>query len=212
MRLLTFGDSWTAGHGIETDVTYKENAHPTQGKGFIVNLRRFNSWPRYVAEKLDCPFVNNGYCGSGNHDIYEEVRLLFNDKMIEKDDVFIIMFSYPHRYRVKKPENDPIKVFKKLEELLQPYRRFYFNSFYPTFKDEDGFDTTTLPEHFINPNGTMVDILRDYEIANDVSVWEYGSRSVWENEDNLLWGDYHPNLLGYKLIADEVFKQIKDKL
>jgi lysophospholipase L1-like esterase len=212
MRLLTFGDSWTAGHGVETDDVYKENAHPTQGKGFIVNLRRFNSWPRYVAEKLDCLFVNNGYCGSGNRDIYDEVKILFDDKMIEKDDVFVIMFSYPHRYRVKKPENDPIKVFKKLEELLQPYRRFYFNSFYPTFKDEDGFDTTTLPEHFINPNGTMVDILRDYEIANDVSVWEYGSRSVWENEHNLWWGDYHPNLLGYKLIADEVFKQIKDKL
>jgi hypothetical protein len=24
MRLVCFGDSWTAGHGIETDITYKE--------------------------------------------------------------------------------------------------------------------------------------------------------------------------------------------
>lgn len=212
MRLLTFGDSWTAGHGVETDSTYKENAHPIQGKGFIVNLRRFNSWPRYVAEKLDCVFVNNGYCGAGNHDIYNEVKILFDDKMIEDDDVFIIMFSYPHRYRIKKPKNNPIEVFKKLEELLKSHKRFYFNSFYPTFKDEEGFDTTTLPDYFINPNGTIADILKEYEIKNDSSVWEYGSRSIWNDEKNFWEGDYHPNLLGYKLIANEILNQIKDKL
>jgi hypothetical protein len=45
-----------------------------------------------------------------------------------------------------------------------------------------------------------------------VSVWEYGSRSVWENENNLWWGDYHPNLLGYKLIANEIVNQIQNRL
>jgi lysophospholipase L1-like esterase len=212
MRLLTFGDSWTAGHGVETDIIYKENAHPVEGKGFIVNLRRFNSWPRYVAEKLDCAFVNNGYCGAGNHDIYSEVKILFDDNVIEDDDVFIIMFSYPHRYRVKKPENDPIKVFEKLEELLKSHKRFYFNSFYPTFKDEDGFDVTTLPNHFINPNECISDMLKEYEIKNDISVWEYESRSIWNDENNFWEGDYHPNLLGYKLIADEILKQIQNRL
>jgi lysophospholipase L1-like esterase len=212
MRLLAFGDSWTAGHGIETDIIYKENAHPVEGKGFVVNLRRFNSWPRYVAEKLDCAFVNNGYCGAGNHDIYSEVKILFDDNVIEDDDVFIIMFSYPHRYRVKKPENNPIKVFEKLEELLKSHKRFYFNSFYPTFKDEDGFDITTLPNHFINPEGCISDILKEYEIKNDISVWEYGSRSIWNDEKNFWEGDYHPNLLGYKLIAEEILNNIQKRL
>ncbi len=212
MRLLTFGDSWTAGHGVETDITYKENAHPIQGKGFIVNLRRFNSWPRYVAEKLDCVFVNNGYCGAGNHDIYEEVRILFEDKMVEDNDVFIIMFSYPHRYRLKKPENNPIEIFKKLEELLKYHRRFYFNSFYPTFKDEEGFDTSTLPDYFINPDGCISDMLKEYESKNDISVWEYGSRSIWNDEKNFWEGDYHPNLLGYKLIAEEILNNIQKRL
>jgi hypothetical protein len=212
MRLLTFGDSWTAGHGVETDITYKENAHPIQGKGFIVNLRRFNSWPRYVAEKLGCVFVNNGYCGAGNHDIYEEVRILFEDKMVEDDDLFIIMFSYPHRYRHKKPENNPIEIFKKLEDLLKSHRRFYFNSFYPTFKDEEGFNITTLPDHFINPDGCISDILKEYESKNDISVWEYGSRSIWNDEKNFWEGDYHPNLLGYKLIADEILNNIQKRL
>jgi hypothetical protein len=28
MKLICFGDSWTAGHGIETDVKYKEEPFP----------------------------------------------------------------------------------------------------------------------------------------------------------------------------------------
>jgi len=212
MRLLTFGDSWTAGHGVETDVRYKEIAQPSDGNGFIVNLRKSNSWPRYVAEKLDCIFVNSAYCGAGNYDIYREVKNLFDDKLVENDDVFIIMFSYPHRYRTKKPENNPVEVFEKLENLLKSHKRFYFNSFYPTFKDEDEFDISNLPNYFINPSGTMVDMLRNYEILNDESVWEYGSRSVWENEENLFVGDYHPNILGYKLIAEEILEKIKNHL
>ena len=55
-------------------------------------------------------------------------------------------------------------------------------------------------------------MLRNYEILNDVSVWEYGSRSVWENEENLFIGDYHPNILGYKLIAEEILKKVKNQL
>ena len=92
--------------------------------------------------------------------------------------------------------------------MLKPYKHFYFNSFYPTFKNEEEFDTTKLPDYFINPNECVSDILRNYEIANDVSVWEYGSRSVWNDEKNFYEGDYHPNLLGYKLIAEYIYKKI----
>ena len=47
MRLLTFGDSWTAGHGVETDIRHKETVQPPEGNGFIDKLRKFNSWPRF---------------------------------------------------------------------------------------------------------------------------------------------------------------------
>ena len=137
---------------------------------------------------------------------------MFDDNLIDDKDIFIIMFSYPHIYRLKKPQNNPIEVFNKLENLLKSYKRFYFNSFYPTFKDEDEFDTSKLPDYFINPNGTMVDMLRNYETTNDVSVWEYGSRSVWNDEKNFWEGDYHPNSLGYKIIGDYIYEQIKNKL
>ena len=71
MRLITFGDSWTAGHGIETDVKYKEEPFPHM---FIQKLRDMNSWPRYVADKFKCSYVNLGVCGYGNEYILKDLK------------------------------------------------------------------------------------------------------------------------------------------
>ena len=206
MRLITFGDSWTAGHGIETDVKYKEEPFPHM---FIQKLRMMNSWPRYVADKLKCEFVNMGVCGYGNEYIFKDLKETIENEFISKDDVVIIMLSYPYRY--KKNPYDLVKFFWEMEKTLTNYKHLYFNSFFPTFKEED-FDTVNLPETFINPNGCVSDVLKQYEIDNDVSIWEYGSRSVWNDEKNFWEGDYHPNSLGYKIIGDYIYEQIKNKL
>lgn len=205
MRLITFGDSWTAGHGIEDDITYKESSKPPE---FIEKLRTQNSWPRWVANKLDCPFINLGVCGYGNEYIYRSIKENTELNFIKKDDIIIVMFSYPYRY---KNEHDVIGVYNKMEDVLKNYRHFYFNSFYPTFKDEE-FDVRLLPEYFINPSGCVSDILREYEIKNDISVWEYESRSVWSDVENFWVGDYHPNILGYKLVGDYIYNSIKDNV
>ena len=203
MRLITFGDSWTAGHGVEENKLYKENASPPV---FITKLRMMNSWPRYVADKMGCEFVNMGVCGYGNPYILKEIKESINEGFIEKDDIIVVMLSYPYRY--KKTPYDLVNLFWDMDNTLSTYKHLYFNSFFPTFKEED-FDTTNLPKTFINPNGCVSDILKEYEIKNDISVWEYGSRSVWNDKDNFWEGDYHPNSLGYKLIAEYIHQEIK---
>jgi lysophospholipase L1-like esterase len=206
-RLICFGDSWTAGHGVETDVYWKEG----EPSDFIVKLRQMNSWPRWLSDKLDCVFVNFGVCAWSNKQIAEQVETIVNQKYITKDDIVITMFSYPHRYRETNILDSPEKIFEKLEKLLTPYQHFYFNSFYPTFKDE-GYYTKNLPDYFIKPDECVSDILKKYEIEYNISVWEYESRSVWNNELNFWTGDYHPNLLGYKLIADHIYQEINNKI
>ena len=206
MRLITFGDSWTEGHGVEEDEKYKENVLPPT---FIKKLRMMNSWPRWVADKLKCEFVNMGVCGYGNEYILKDLKETIENNFIEKDDVVIVMLSYPYRY--KKNSYDLVKFFWEMEKTLTNYKHLYFNSFFPTFKEED-FDTVNLPETFINPNECVSDVLKQYEIDNDVSIWEYGSRSVWNDEKNFWEGDYHPNSLGYKIIGDYIYEQIKNKL
>lgn len=208
-RLITFGDSWTAGHGVEDNISFKYDGNPLIGKGFIINLRRFNSWPRYLADKLDCPFVNNGYSGSGNDNIHQEIKILTDENLIKEEDIIVVMFSYPHRNRNGSKSNSPIIIFNQIEELLKPFKRFYFNSFYPTFKDEEDYDISILPSYFINPRGTVSDYLKEYELKNDVSVWEYGSRSVWNEKQKFREGKFHPNLLGYKLISEYIYNEIR---
>jgi len=206
MRLITFGDSWTEGHGVEEDEKYKENVLPPT---FIKKLRMLNSWPRYVADKLKCEFVNMGVCGYGNEYIFKDLKETIENGFISKDDVVIIMLSYPYRY--KKTSYDLVKFFWEMDKTLTNYKHLYFNSFFPTFKEEK-FDTSNLPDTFINPNGCVSDMLKEYEIKNDISVWEYGSRSVWNDEKNFWEGDYHPNSLGYKIIGEYIFEQIKNKI
>jgi hypothetical protein len=206
MRLITFGDSWTEGHGVEEDEKYKENVLPPT---FIKKLRMMNSWPRYVADKLKCEFVNMGVCGYGNEYIFKDLKETIENEFISKDDVVIIMLSYPYRY--KKTPYDLVKFFWEMEKTLTNYKHLYFNSFFPTFKEED-FDTVNLPETFINPNECVSDVLKQYEIDNDVSVWEYGSRSVWNDEKNFYEGDYHPNLDGYKVIANYIYGKLRKKI
>lgn len=207
MRLICFGDSWTAGHGVEQDVDYKEEATPPL---FIQKLREQNSWPRWVAEKLKCPYVNNGICGLGNKYIYNELYVSLKNGFIYQDDIIIIMFSWPYRYMNYDSET-VIEIYKMMEHELNGIKHFYFNSFYPSFKDYD-YDTKFLPNYFINPDGCVSDILREYEMKNNVGVWEYGSRSIWNDEKNYYEGDYHPNLLGYQVIGDYVYNNIKDKI
>lgn len=202
-RLITFGDSWTAGHGIESDVKYKEDPFPNM---FTQKLRDMNSWPRWVAEKLNCLYVNLGVCGYGNEYILRDITAVKQDGLLNDDDIIIVMLSYPYRYKTK-DIHDVTEIYHKIEEELRGYTHFYFNSFYPSFKEED-FDTSKLPKYFINPNGCVADILKSNEEEYDMSVWEYGSRRVWNDEKNYWEGDYHPNIYGYKLIGDYIYNKI----
>ena len=54
----------------------------------------------------------------------------------------------------------------------------------------------------------LADVLKEYEIKNNESVWEYGSRSVWNDTKNYWEGDYHPNLNGYKIIAEYIYSEL----
>jgi hypothetical protein len=204
MRLICFGDSWTAGHGIEDEIIYKEEPFPPM---FYQKLRDMNSWPRWTAEKLNCPYVNLGVCGYGNEYILKDLKLCVDNGYFKNDDIIIIMFSYPYRYKDKNVYTI-IEIYEMMEDLLKNYNHFYFNSFFPTFKHED-YDLTKLPEYFINPNGCVSDLLKDYELKNDISVWEYNSRSVWNDNEKFYEGDYHPNLLGYKIIGEYIYEKIK---
>lgn len=199
-RILAFGDSWTKGHGVETDIDYKENPKPPQ---FIDKLREQNSWPSQLSSLMRIPAINFGECGIGNRKILQLIQDTIRSGFVKKDDIFLIMLSYPYR------DSDPVEVYTDMEQTLEGYNHLYFNSFYNTF-DSDSIDYVNTT-NFIEVGQCMSDLLSDYEMINNISVWEYQSRRVWEDETGLRVGDYHPNYLGYRIIAEQIYEWISNR-
>ena len=141
-------------------------------------------------------------CGIGNEYIYKAVEN--NLKFINQKDIIVIVFTYPYRYQ-KHNKYTPDELFKKFENLLKDYKRFYFNAFFPFLEN-----TKELPVHYINPKGTLAYQLELSEVLDKKSVWEYDSKMVWNDEENFYEGDYHPNLNGYKIISEYIYQEIKN--
>ncbi len=199
-RLVTFGDSWTAGHGVETDIQYKEVISPNL---FIDYLRLMNGWPRYLANKFDVPFVNLGFCNKSNNEIYEDI--IKWKHLLEPTDLIIVMLSYPYR----KNGNPIIDVGNIINEL-NGFNYFILNSFFPTFENIDESDRMNIDlTRFLNVDKCISDVLIQWERDNNQSCWEYDFKKV-SDSNTFLGGDYHPNLKGYKIIAQEIYNQIKN--
>ena len=171
-----------------------------------------NSWPRYVADKMDLPYLNFGFPGSDNVHIANCVDMFYEH--LTKDDLIVIMLSFPYRHAYRHDtRNVTIKqVIERFQHKLQGYNYYFFNSFYGTFLDEPEIKNELDLSRFIQVDTTAADILTKYEQEHDVSVWEYGSRKVYNDKKNFAEGDYHPNLLGYKIIAEWVHAELQNKL
>lgn len=197
-RLVTFGDSWTAGHGIETDLQYKEVIDCGE---FINKLRNSNGWPRHLANLYDIPFVNLGWPNLSNPEIVNTVEK--NLKNLKKSDLIVVMWSFPYR-----GDGIPEVDIFNLHDLLDGYNWFMCNSFYSMFEPEQ---PGKFLDHsrFLDRNLVFSKILLQYEKQNNVSVWEYDFRypDTWQNTEG---GDTHPNYLGYKIIAQQLKQLIDD--
>lgn len=205
-RLVVFGDSWTAGHGIETDIRYEEVARP---EPFIERLRSHNAWCRWLADKMDLPFVNMGQPGICNAGIKRKIRENINFCDPERD-LIIVMLTYPYRHHLWMDTLDQDEIALKdiidnIFSMLSGHNTFYCNAFYPLFREEPELVPQLNMERFILPTVTAADVLLHHEHTLDISVWEYDKRHVSEDHKGFTTGDYHPNLRGHRIIADWLY-------
>jgi hypothetical protein len=158
-----------------------------------------------LANELDCAYVSFATSSHNNKQILDEIKNIVINNVLKNDDIIIVMLTYPYR-----GGTNPISDFIKMEELLKPYRHFYFNGFYPMFKHEIYLD---IPDYFIDSERSMLDMLIDYEQKNPncEPIWEYSRRIEWNDESRNKDTIYHPNMFGYKLIGKHIYSKIKDK-
>jgi lysophospholipase L1-like esterase len=198
MRLVTFGDSFTAGYGVSDSKKWAGHGAPDKFEDFY---RRMNSWPRFLAEKLNVPFINMGMSNNfGNNDIYNLIKE--NLEELNEDDLIIIAFSFPYR-NLTTANSD----YRNIDKILSSHKRYYFNAFYPMFNDEIIENDLNL-QNFIKPNYTFSMYLGEMEKKIKKPLFQNNS---WYNNDSID-GSQHPNLDGYKHIAEFVYDSIKDKV
>jgi len=152
-----------------------------------------------LAEKLDTTFVNMGMCDNfGNRDIYN----LIKENKIEllSDDLIIIAFSFPYRN-----ETSPIEDYKKISELLKDHNVIYFNAFFPIFEEELNYEFLDLT-NFLNYKESFIEHL--IECEKNTNKPHFEKNEFWKAESKR-GGWLHPNLLGYKEIANYIFDKLK---
>jgi len=203
-----FGDSWTEGYGIETEILLNYDFTSLgESENYIKEIRRQNAWPSKLASLIGGTSVNLGNSGDNNHDIQLRVNKCISDNVFSKDDLILIMFSYPYReppitedYKAR--HKNIITIMNELESSLDGYNRFYFNSFWNSFEFEEEY---VKYDRFIEPEFNFVNELVKYD-----NVWEESRNELIIDE--LKKNPIHPNRKGHDIIAKNIYKKLKKRL
>lgn len=255
-RLVAYGDSWTIGEGCNREI------EDTLSKHEKMVYQKENSWVRFLSDKLNIPYENNGISGNPNNKIFNQIVDDVKNGITTKNDLVVIMWSsslrdylpfMPHgpkgewlSWSTKHLIETPDRFFTSTQTenryydfFMEDYKKFWLTNLYEDlyysivnqnyiiflqefFKHyrinyvmcdgiEDMFlgiipqyDKTNLIKSE-NYWGYKSDTFRDWLIKRtDDSFWEHKER--WDTR-----GTQHPNLKGYELIANELYKFIKSK-
>lgn len=252
-RLVAYGDSWTIGEGCNREI------EDTLSKHEKMAYQKENSWVKFLADKLNLPYENNGLSGNPNNKIFNQIIDDVKNGITTKNDLVVVMWSsslrdylpyMPHgpkgewlSWSTKHLMDTPERFFTSTQTenryydfFMEDYKKFWLTNlyddlyysivnqnyiiflqqFFAHYKIKyvlcDGIEDMFLgitneydKRNLIDKKkywGCMEITFRDWLIKNtDESFWEYIDN--WDKRST-----QHPNIKGYKLIADELNKFI----
>jgi len=213
MKILTFGDSWAAGHGLKkkeknfTDFLGEITGYETINFGksgsslgnilhtFIINHNKIQK-EDFVTVII--PPDVRWYTESS----YGEFRSMFmedKDYKIFVKDKSIYWFKYHHSLFI-------YNLYKMCENIGA---NFIFAHNYGHLKLISPFDKLIPDDIFLNKSKSLTELLGS-ETYNNYSLKHDGPPDSIKGE-NFLKGDTHPNQKGHKLIASLILRNIEGK-
>jgi hypothetical protein len=109
MRLVTFGCSYTYGHGLSDCLDNDGNPGPTPSKLSFSSL---------AAKKLNCEYINLGKSGNSNKEIWNDI---LNFKF-QKNDIAITTWTYYSRFCIIKSDS-----IRRINPWIDEEKIFYMN-------------------------------------------------------------------------------------
>jgi hypothetical protein len=112
-RLITFGCSYTFGHGLSDCISRNNKAGENPSKF---------AWPNILAKKFNLPLENLSFPGSSNKMIWKTIV----ETKINSTDIVLINWTSPERWTIFK-ENDTVFIgaTKKGKHTLNYYKNYY---------------------------------------------------------------------------------------
>ncbi len=140
MKIVAFGDSFTAGEG--TNHSHTKNLSTFEE---VEKYQKEHSWPRYMGDEFDLKWENFGEIGSTNYRIFSNIFEQYSVKKIKEDDLIIIMWSSPIRDHLPFFPNiwsssGPIGLGWSLKELSSPQAMQKFSDRYFTNMEKNNLD------------------------------------------------------------------------
>ena len=232
-RLFCIGDSWTHGHGVETDSKY---AQIGTGLNHFKNRsltfeRMMNGWPRFLSDHLGgISYINYGICGHTNFHQFEILEKEWD--YINNDDIVAIMLTGVMRDNLSTVGQeqvnkmaDRIGGYPLSHQLLRYFgdglrkRGIKFvvcNAFNSPLVYEDpshvpplvkgDWDDLKKWKEFYKPKSTMMEELAVMELKINKPLFEYDK--FFTDDPHVF--PHHPNRNGYKIISDILYNHIKE--
>lgn len=111
MRVITFGCSFTFGHGLSDCFIPPHSCGGTPSK---------YAWPSLVAKELNVECINKSLPGSSNKKIWHSI-VKFEFK---KDDIVFVMWSYPNRSCTLYEDTD-VDIGNWIDSSVAYYKHYY---------------------------------------------------------------------------------------
>jgi hypothetical protein len=131
MILRAYGDSWTVGEGCNRTI------EDTLAKEEKIKYQNEHSWVKFLSDKLNTPYVNNGICGNSNNKIFNKIVEDLKNDTINENDFVAIMWSSSLRDDVPfLPKGEWVSW--SVKHLIQEPHKF-INSYKSKNKNFDNF-------------------------------------------------------------------------
>lgn len=95
-KIISFGDSWTAGVGydtVEENSFFEKYTDKNYSRQLLNEARKSNSWTRFLSDKFECDYINKGEPSISNHSIVNNLFKYLKNNTVSDGDLIIIMFS-----------------------------------------------------------------------------------------------------------------------
>ena len=191
MRIITFGCSYTYGHGL-SDCLEKDKI--TQG-----SVPSKLAFPALLSKKLNCEYVNLGKSGNSNKEIWYDI-MNFD---FQKDDIAVITWTYFSRFCIIKSDS-----IRRINPWKEEEKLFYMN--YSNRHDMivDFYSRMNHTSFYLDSLGIKNYNFVVEQLDKNVPTWNKSSvlclfKMIDKAADNC-----HPGTLSHNKFADEIYNEV----